>query len=107
MHITFLFLRYATCFSQSFYYIMRHDSGFANLKMRGESLKTNISGEFTFFLVFNFLIYCSSIRLGIRACVVLIPLLGVTWLFGLLSSTHKAFVYIFTILNTTQVNLDE
>ncbi|XP_068706843.1 adhesion G protein-coupled receptor L4-like isoform X1 [Montipora foliosa] len=43
-----------------------------------------------------------QLRLGIRACVVLIPLLGVTWLFGLLSSTHKAFVYIFTILNTTQ-----
>jgi len=43
-----------------------------------------------------------QIRLGIKACVVLIPLLGVTWLFGLLSSTHKAFVYIFTIFNSAQ-----
>jgi len=33
---------------------------------------------------------------------VLIPLLGVTWLFGLLSPLHKAFVYIFTILNSAQ-----
>ncbi|KAJ7361930.1 hypothetical protein OS493_014577 [Desmophyllum pertusum] len=43
-----------------------------------------------------------QIRLGIRACVVLIPLLGVTWLLGLLSPLHKAFAYIFTILNSTQ-----
>lgn len=43
-----------------------------------------------------------QIRFGIRACVVLIPLLGVTWLFGLLSSLHKAFIYIFVILNSTQ-----
>ncbi|PFX13359.1 putative G-protein coupled receptor 133 [Stylophora pistillata] len=43
-----------------------------------------------------------QIRIGIRACVVMIPLLGVTWLFGLLSPLHKAFVYIFTILNSSQ-----
>ncbi|XP_020617762.1 adhesion G protein-coupled receptor L4-like [Orbicella faveolata] len=42
------------------------------------------------------------IRLGIKACLMLIPLLGFTWLFGLLSPFHKAFVYIFTILNSTQ-----
>ena len=42
-------------------------------------------------------------RLGVRACVVMIPLLGITWLFGLLSPLHKAFVYIFTIFNSTQV----
>ncbi|CAH3164073.1 unnamed protein product [Pocillopora meandrina] len=29
----------------------------------------------------------------------MIPLLGVTWLFGLLSPVHKTFVHIFTILN--------
>ncbi|CAH3194028.1 unnamed protein product, partial [Porites evermanni] len=40
--------------------------------------------------------------LGIRACVVLIPLLGVTWLFGAFSSTYKAFAYIFVIFNSTQ-----
>nr|XP_058969314.1 adhesion G-protein coupled receptor D1-like isoform X2 [Pocillopora verrucosa] len=43
-----------------------------------------------------------QLRVGIRACVVMIPLLGVTWLFGLLSPLHKAFSYIFTILNSTQ-----
>ncbi|XP_027048366.1 adhesion G-protein coupled receptor D1-like, partial [Pocillopora damicornis] len=41
-------------------------------------------------------------RLGIKACLVIIPLLGVTWLFGLLLPVHKAFAYIFTILNSTQ-----
>ena len=49
----------------------------------------------------------SSCRLGIKACAVLIPLLGVTWLFGLLSPLHKAFVYIFTILNSTQVSFSQ
>ena len=44
-------------------------------------------------------------RIGIKACVVMIPLLGVTWLFGLLSPVHKAFAYIFTILNSTQVSV--
>lgn len=48
----------------------------------------------------------SSYRLGVKACVVLIPLLGVTWLFGLLSPLHKAFVYIFTILNSAQVSFE-
>ncbi|RMX45081.1 hypothetical protein pdam_00025156, partial [Pocillopora damicornis] len=44
-----------------------------------------------------------QIRLGIRTCVVMTPLLGVTWLFGLLSPAHKTFAYIFTILNSTQM----
>ncbi|XP_022809612.1 adhesion G-protein coupled receptor D1-like [Stylophora pistillata] len=43
-----------------------------------------------------------QIRLGIRACVVLAPLLGVTWLIGLLLPLHIAFSYIFVILNSTQ-----
>ncbi|XP_022809183.1 adhesion G protein-coupled receptor L4-like [Stylophora pistillata] len=46
-----------------------------------------------------------QIRIGIRACVVMIPLLGVTWLFGLLSPLHITFSYIFTILNSTQVSI--
>jgi len=46
--------------------------------------------------------HTQQIRLGVKACAVLIPLLGVTWLFGLLSPLHKAFVYIFTILNSAQ-----
>ena len=45
-------------------------------------------------------------RLGIKACLVIIPLLGVTWLFGLLLPVHKAFAYIFTILNSTQVSVE-
>ena len=36
---------------------------------------------------------------------VIIPLLGVTWLFGLLTPLHKAFNYVFTILNSTQVRI--
>ena len=47
--------------------------------------------------------HSSSFRLGIRTCVLMIPLLRITWLFGLLSPLHKAFTYIFTILNSTQV----
>ncbi|XP_066023890.1 adhesion G-protein coupled receptor D1 isoform X2 [Pocillopora verrucosa] len=43
-----------------------------------------------------------QIRLGVRACVVMIPLLGITWLLGLLSPLHEAFAYIFTIFNSTQ-----
>ncbi|XP_022810136.1 adhesion G-protein coupled receptor D1-like isoform X1 [Stylophora pistillata] len=43
-----------------------------------------------------------QIRLGIRACVVLAPLLGVTWLIGFLLPLHIAFSYIFVILNSTQ-----
>ncbi|KAL9963243.1 hypothetical protein ACROYT_G032424 [Oculina patagonica] len=44
-----------------------------------------------------------QIRLSIKACVLFLPLLGATWLFGLLSPLHKAFVYIFTILNSIQI----
>lgn len=42
---------------------------------------------------------------GFKACVVLSPLLGVTWLFGVLSIEQAglAFQYIFTILNSLQV----
>ncbi|CAH3150594.1 unnamed protein product, partial [Pocillopora meandrina] len=43
-----------------------------------------------------------QIRLGVRACVVLAPLLGVTWLIGFLVPLHIAFSYIFVILNSTQ-----
>ncbi|RMX49012.1 hypothetical protein pdam_00021597 [Pocillopora damicornis] len=43
------------------------------------------------------------VRVAIRTCVLMIPLLGITWLFGLLSPLHKAFTYIFTILNSAQI----
>ena len=45
------------------------------------------------------------IRQGAEACVVLFPLLGMTWVFGILSVTNAGLVfqYIFTILNSLQV----
>ena len=46
-----------------------------------------------------------GMRQGTKACVVLFPLLGMTWVFGILSVTEAglAFQYIFTILNSLQV----
>ncbi|XP_068749318.1 adhesion G-protein coupled receptor D1-like [Montipora capricornis] len=41
-------------------------------------------------------------KLGIRACLMLMPLLGITWLFGLLTPVHTAFLYVNVILNSTQ-----
>ena len=55
-----------------------------------------------FTCIFNFVV---DLRIGIKACALMIPLLGVTWLFGLLSPVQKAFAYIFTILNSTQVSV--
>ncbi|XP_058942067.2 adhesion G protein-coupled receptor L3 [Pocillopora verrucosa] len=46
--------------------------------------------------------HLQQIRLGIKTCAVMIPLLGVTWLFGLLLSSHKALAYLFTIFSSTQ-----
>ena len=45
------------------------------------------------------------IRQGAKACAVLFPLLGMTWVFGILSVTDAGLVfqYIFTILNSLQV----
>ncbi|KAK3741595.1 hypothetical protein QZH41_012539, partial [Actinostola sp. cb2023] len=44
------------------------------------------------------------IRLGVRATVVILPLLGITWVFGLLafSSDTIAFKYLFAIFNSLQ-----
>ena len=57
-----------------------------------------------FLLLLLFLFFCFVLsRLGVKACIVMIPLLGISWLFGLLAPLHKAFAYIFTILNSTQV----
>ena len=53
-----------------------------------------------YFSVVSFFFY----RLCIKTCAVMIPLLGVTWLFGIFSTFHKAFAYIFTIFSATQVN---
>ncbi|XP_068705482.1 adhesion G protein-coupled receptor E3-like isoform X1 [Montipora foliosa] len=45
-----------------------------------------------------------KIRQGFKACIVLSPLLGMTWLFGVLSMTDASltFQYIFTIFNSLQ-----
>ena len=46
-----------------------------------------------------------KVRQGVKACAVLFPLLGLTWVFGILSVTDAGLVfqYIFTILNSLQV----
>ena len=59
---------------------------------------------FFFLLLFVLLFFLLFYRLCIKTCVVMIPLLGVTWLFGIFSTFHKAFAYIFTIFNSTQVS---
>ena len=45
------------------------------------------------------------VRQSVKACIVLFPLLGMTWVFGILSVTDAglAFQYIFIILNSLQV----
>ena len=50
---------------------------------------------------------CYFSRQGVKACVVLCPLLGVTWIFGLMAvkDGRLAFTYIFTILNSLQVRI--
>ena len=45
-----------------------------------------------------------KLRMGVKATAVILPLLGVTWVFGLLSfnTATLAFKYIFAILNSLQ-----
>ena len=49
--------------------------------------------------------HLERVRQGVKACVVLFPLLGLTWVFGVLSVTDAGLVfqYIFTIFNSLQV----
>ena len=51
----------------------------------------------------NYLLQLFLIRKGIRSIVALLPLLGVTWLLGFFVEFHHAVVYIFILLNSTQV----
>ena len=46
-----------------------------------------------------------SYRVGIRSSVILLPILGITWIFGFLTfnSDTIAFKYIFAITNSLQV----
>ena len=50
----------------------------------------------------------AKLRQAAKACVVLSPLLGMTWMFGILSVTNAilVFQYIFTILNSLQVTYE-
>ncbi|BFY97097.1 hypothetical protein BsWGS_00137 [Bradybaena similaris] len=47
---------------------------------------------------------CDHIRAGIKATLLLLPLLGLTWIFGLAAVNEKLiiFQYLFAILNTLQ-----
>ena len=47
----------------------------------------------------------STYRMGIRSISTLLPVLGITWLFGFLSVSEDVIVfqYIFAILNSLQV----
>ena len=56
------------------------------------------------FLIFFVFFFC---RKELKACIILAPLLGLTWVFGLLTATDAelVFQYIFTILNSTQVGV--
>ena len=49
--------------------------------------------------------HLERVRQGVKTCVVLFPLLGLTWVFGVLSVTDDGLVfqYIFTIFNSLQV----
>ena len=49
-----------------------------------------------------------KLRQAAKACVVLSPLLGMTWVFGILSVTNASvvFQYIFTIVNSLQVTYE-
>ena len=49
--------------------------------------------------------HLERVRQGVKACAVLFPLLGLTWVFGVLSVTDAGLVfqYIFTIFNSLQV----
>ena len=52
-------------------------------------------------------LYLNNFRTGLRSICVLLPLMGVTWIFGLLSVNKETvvFQYIFAILNSLQVSL--
>jgi len=54
------------------------------------------------------LVRSDACRVGFKATVVLLPLLGITWFFAFLSTGHEAtlvFTYLFTICNSMQVSL--
>ena len=72
-----------------------------------------LDSQNTFYLLLTFTLHLLLLdmlipffRRVLRACVVLFPLLGVTWVFGVLSVTDPTgivFQYFFTICNSLQV----
>ena len=60
----------------------------------------------SFVLVFTLLVSDSYTRRCTRSCLILLPLLGITWMFGLLSLAGLGFQfdYVFTALNSVQVS---
>ena len=60
----------------------------------------------SFVLGFTLLVSDSYNRRCTRSCLILLPLLGITWMFGLLSLAGLGFQfdYVFTALNSVQVS---
>ena len=50
-----------------------------------------------------FMLYCRSL---LKAVIILLPLLGITWIIGILAVNNdtQVFAWIFAILNSLQVN---
>ena len=59
-----------------------------------------------FFFLLSFSFFLINRRCA-RSCIVLLPLLGITWMFGLLSLAGLgiAFDYVFTVFNSIQVTV--
>ena len=55
----------------------------------------------------NRIFICSGYRTILKATVILLPLLGITWVFGILAVNQESsvFAWIFIILNSLQVSL--
>ena len=68
-----------------------------------EFLRHNVC--YGFILILHLCIY----RTVLKATVILLPLLGITWVFGLLAVNQESsvFAWIFTILNSLQVRYDD
>lgn len=86
---------------------------YINVSIVAEFLFLCVNGKDTRILTFK---YCSLtspylcrfvclFRLGIKSTVVLLPLLGITWLFGVLAFDKNTvvFLYLFAIFNSLQV----
>ena len=70
---------------------------------------TRLSGSYVIDIVvvtyIKLVVPCHYCRTSLKAAAVLLPLVGMTWVFGLLAVNNDtiAFAWIFTILNSLQV----